>query len=202
MMMMMMMMIIIIIIVISGDNNVVLFKVLEPRKHTSDLFEEEEAIFVPNPCYIDIALLSNISYQLSQPSVIYMQILHSLLIPLVVVKTRGVKVPSSIWFTLSAYLCFFSSPCSLKVLESSKSLYVSLKNADHCFSQNPPAYMSILAFAALFAPLLRCSLEIQVQGQGQGQDLAVTNTVVQLVEHCTGITEVRVFLLLPLNQHT
>ena len=40
-------------------------------------------------------------------------------------KTRGVKVPCSISFTVSAYLRFFSSSCSLYMLESSKSLYVS-----------------------------------------------------------------------------
>lgn len=48
------------IIIIRGNNNVVLFKVLEPRKHTTNKWwsVEKEAIFVPNPCYIDIVLLS------------------------------------------------------------------------------------------------------------------------------------------------
>ena len=54
------------------------------------------------------------------------------------------------------------------MLDSSKSLYISAlgkqtltsKKADRCFSQNPLACMSSLASAALFPPLLSCSLEI------------------------------------------
>lgn len=58
--------------------------------------------------------------------------------------------------TLSAYLRFFSSMCSLWMLESSKSLHVSV----FLGGQNPLGRMSSLASAALFAPLLSCSLKI------------------------------------------
>lgn len=57
------------IIIIRGNNNVVLFKVLEPHKHTSDdLWRKKQFLSLIHAILILFSFL--ISYQLSEPSVI------------------------------------------------------------------------------------------------------------------------------------
>lgn len=57
------------IIIIRGNNNVILFKVLEPRKHTSDdLWRKKQFLSLIHAILILFSIL--ISYQLSEPFVI------------------------------------------------------------------------------------------------------------------------------------
>ena len=92
---------------------------------------------------------------------------HSLPIPPVVVKTKGVNVPCSMSRTLLEYRRFFfilvrTICCGSRSLYDSALGWQTLtsKNADRRCSQIPRAWISNFSSCALLDPLLNCSPEM------------------------------------------
>ena len=125
----------------------------------------EEASFGPDPCYCSVILFSFfVSYELSEPIVIGLAFFtHSSSS----CKDKGSN-GSSISFTLSTYLRFFSSRVDFrywKVLN----LCTYLRYGNKPWSQRgrlllfpkfSSMYVKPCTCSSLFAPLLTCSLEI------------------------------------------
>lgn len=88
-----------------------LLTVLEPRKQTSADLNIEKLIFALIHEIVE-EYVSFFLFAINSARRLW-YLVHSLLIPPVVEKTRGVKVPCSMSLTRSAYFRFFSSSCIL-----------------------------------------------------------------------------------------